>query len=265
LYCFKLKSHPDRLLHEHIAGVWRNAERQWAECSYNFPSCSANDLRKTLQVSALFHDFGKATPWFQKYITNLEGKFTANERCLRQHGLISAFMTFGILIEMIPNNLFLPAVGFLIVRRHHGDLESYQNLLTITEEEYMTCDQQSDCIFYEEYREIVKEYGLADYVNINFLKTVIDAVKTGKFRRFRAAKNLSKGFTIEHYFVTNLLYSLLTNADKTDAIFQTEIILDSPTLTSKDVHNYKTTLADTQARTINQIRNTIYHNVNSAI
>jgi CRISPR-associated endonuclease/helicase Cas3 len=236
-----------------------------SECSCDFPSYSVVDLRKVLKVSSVFHDFGKATPWFQKYITNLGEKYTANERNLRQHGLISAFMTFGILAEIAPNNLFLPAVGFLIVRRHHGDLESYQNLLTITDDEYATCDHQADHIHFEEYQEIVKEYGFTDYVRMDFLKTVIYEVKTGKFRRFREVKRLDRKFTIEHYFIVNLLYSLLTNADKSDAIFHSNVVLDAPVLASKEVNDFRSTLKDDQGRKINNIRDTIFQNINNAI
>jgi len=238
---------------------------RFSECSCDFPSFMADDLKDVLKVSSLFHDFGKATPWFQKYITHLEGKFTADERSLRQHGLISAFMTFGILAEIIRNNLFLPAVGFLIVRRHHGDLESYQNLLTITDDEYEICNRQSDHIYFDEYREIIKEYGFADYVRMDFLKTVINEVKTGKFRRFREVKRLDRKFTIEHYFIVNLLYSLLTNADKSDAIFHFNVELDAPVLASKEVNDFRFTLKDDQERKINNIRDTIFQNVNDAI
>ncbi len=265
MYCFKLKSHPNRLLHEHIAGVWRNAERRFTECSCSFPSLPTDDLKIVLKISSLFHDFGKATPWFQKYITNIEGKFSSEERNLRQHGLISAFMTFGILAELTQDNLFLPTVGFLIVRRHHGDLESYQNILTITDEEYAICDLQSDHIYFEEYREIVKEYGFANYVKMDFLKTVINEVKTGKFRRFREVKRLDRVFTIEHYFIVNLLYSLLINADKTDAIFHSDIALDAPVLTSKKVIDFKYTFKSDKGQKINQIRDTIFKDVDNAV
>jgi len=265
LYCFKLKSHPDRLLHEHIAGVWRNAKMRFAECSCDFPSFSTKDLRKVLEVASIFHDFGKATPWFQKYITHLGGKFTADERALRQHGLISAFMSFGILAEIFQDNLFLPAVGFLIVRRHHGDLESYQNLLTITDDEYEICDRQLDHIYFDEYREITKDYGFSDYVHVDFLKATVNEVKTGKFKLFREVKRLSKKFSIEHYFIVNLLYSFLINADKSDAIFHSIIALDAPVLASKEVHDFRSTLKDNQGRKINIIRDTIFQNVTDAI
>ncbi len=265
MYYFKLKSHPDRLLYEHIGGVWRNAEIRFSECSCKFLSYTTDDLRIVLKVSSLFHDFGKATPWFQKYITNIGGKFTADERNLRQHGLISAFITFGVLAEIFPDNLFLPAAGFLIVRRHHGNLESYQNLLTITDEEYATCDRQSEHIYFEEYQEIIKEFGFAGYVKLEFLKTIFNEVKSGKFRRFRKVKQLDRGFTIEHYFIVNLLYSLLTNADKSDAIFHLNIRLDAPVLASKEVNDFKSTLGNDRGRKINNIRDTVFQNVNNSV
>jgi len=238
---------------------------RFAECSCHFPSFSTSDLKDVLKVSSLFHDFGKATPWFQKYITNLEGKFSANERSLRQHGLISAFMTFGVLAESFRDNLFLPAVGFLIVRRHHGDLESYQNLLTITDDEYEICHRQSDYIDFDEYREIIKDYGLADFVRTDFLKIVLNEVKSGKFRRFGEIKRLDRRFTLEHYFIVNLLYSLLTNADKSDAIFHSDVMLEAPVLASKAVNNFRSTLKDDEEKKINNIREIIFQNVNDAI
>ncbi len=264
-YHFKLKSHPGRLLCEHCRGVWENAQKQLDLCSFNFAPFSQNEIKEVQKIACLLHDFGKATPWFQRYINNLQGQFTSNENSLRQHGLISAFITFGIINEKFPEKIFLSVLGFIIVRKHHGDLESYRNLLTVSDQEYEICNRQLEKIDYSEFREIVRDYELADYINKEFLSQVISEVRTGKFRRFRQAKSLSNTFDINYYFVVNFLYSLLTNADKTDAIFQTVMYRDAPILKSNDVVNFKKTLSQNSDKFINKVREAIFEEVNNTL
>jgi len=146
LFPFKLKSHPDRLLKDHLNSILKIALGRFDHCRFSFPDFSRKDLRKVLEVAALFHDFGKSTTWFQRYVENPESSVSAKERALRRHGLISAFITFGVLADLYPEDSALPAFGFIIVRRHHGNLEAYRNLLTVIESDFDLCRQQSEKI-----------------------------------------------------------------------------------------------------------------------
>jgi len=264
LSSFSLLSHPARLLSDHIHGVWKNADFQFDKTSTDFPSFNRLDLKTVLKIACLFHDFGKSTPWFQRYIRNIEGKYSADDRSLRQHGLISAFMVFGILNSIFPTNLFLPALGFMIVRRHHGNLESFQNFFTITDEEFELCFRQKEKIDYEEYRRIVQPWQVDHFVQKDFIEQTLLEIQSGKLRRFKPVKKLDSTFTLDHYFVVNLLYSLLINSDKRDAIFHAPVSISSAILPSSQVESYQKTLSANSSQ-INAIRNSIFNSTSSSI
>jgi len=265
LYPFKLKSHPNRILSDHITGVTEIALKSFDQGRFRFSGFNTDDLRHVIRTAALFHDFGKASIYFQNYIGNTEKSYTTDQRALQRHGLISALMTFGILADRFPDNLILAVFGFIIVRRHHGDLEAYRNLLTISDEDILLCRKQATNIDYTEYAEIVRVNGYVDYLDHKFLLTFLDEHETGKYRKFRTVKRLNDSFGIEHYFVLDLLYSLLLNADKTDAVFHSAAPDNTAILGSYHVMEYKLGFRRDPSNQIIRIRNDIFQSVNESI
>lgn len=265
MYPFKLKSHPDRLLYEHITGAAGLALEQFDKARFQFSGFNTDDLCSVVQTTALFHDFGKASVYFQKYIGSTDKSYSTDQRVLQRHGLISALITFGILADRFPDNLILAAFGFIIVRRHHGDLEAYRNLLTVSDDDLLLCRKQAVNIDYIEYAEIVRVNGYADYLNDKFLSDFLDKFQNGKYRKFRTVRRLNEGFGIEHYFVLDLLYSLLLNADKTDAVFRGAVSNDAGILGSSHVLDYKSGFRRDPSNPIIRIRNDIFQSVNESV
>jgi CRISPR-associated endonuclease/helicase Cas3 len=264
LFQFRLFSHPDRLLKDHIQGVWENASNKYDQrVTTSFPTFAPGVLRTILQVACLFHDFGKSTPWFQSYIKNLAGKYSAEERYLRRHGLISALMVFGILRNLFPHDLFLAALGFMIVRRHHGNLQSFQDFFTLTDEEFELCSKQIEKIDYQEYAQIVAPWEFDRYVQKDFISQVFIEIKSGSLKRFRPIRALK--LNCDCYFAVNLLYSILLDADKTDAIFHSALDLQSPILESRHVDSFRQNLAQAKTTDINATRNHIFQSIDSSI
>lgn len=251
---FKLKSHPDRLLKEHLEGVHQKALSLFEKIKFTFPSFNRDELREVISIASLYHDFGKASSFFQKYLMNPEKSSTDDERKKRRHGLISAIVTYQILKDKFSCDSILPIFGFIIVRRHHGNLEDYRNLLIISESDLENCMIQSECIDYEEFRDIV-ESSIPN-------KSLIDSFQYEELRKFRRQ---DRNFSTEHYFVLNLLYSILLNADKTDAILKGEKIPESEMLNSETVHLFKRDFDNDPDNPIDVIRENAFQSVENTI
>ncbi len=100
-----LLSHPDKCLKEHLNGV-----RELVKVYFPLKD---EELLALAELSALFHDAGKATECFQRYI---RGEKPA---CPKEHSLLSALL----LLEHLKKSSYHPIkalFGFVAVRRHHS-------------------------------------------------------------------------------------------------------------------------------------------------
>ncbi|MCF7794325.1 MAG: CRISPR-associated helicase Cas3' [Candidatus Cloacimonetes bacterium] len=259
---YKLKSHPDRLVKQHLIGVHQKALALFDSLKFDFPNFNREDLRKVISVTSLFHDFGKATSFFQNYIQNPKVESTEDSRKKRSHGLISALLTFGILKEELLDDLILPLFGLILVRRHHGDLMDFNSLIIFNEKDLENVLIQIDAIDYTEMKSIISECGFNSFVNRDF---IIDTVSYFQPRTPRELKRLCRNFSIEYYFVMNLLYSILLQADKTDAILNDDKLIQSELLRSYDVHKFKNQLDNNVLNPIDIIRKTAFDEVENEI
>lgn len=259
---YKLKSHPDRLLQEHLIGVHHRALSLFDKLKFDFPNFNRHELREVITVASLFHDFGKATNIFQEYLNNPIKPSKPDERKKRSHGLISALLTFGITKEKLPDNLTLQLLGLIIVRRHHGNLKDFNYLLTFNDGDLENAIFQIDNLNFGEYQNIVKSLGYDDFVNKDF---VLQSVRYFQPRTPRQVKRLSRNFTIEHYFVLNLLYSILLQADKTDAILKEGKVSEFKMLRSDDVHYFKSGFDNNPENPIDAIRESAFISIEETI
>jgi CRISPR-associated endonuclease/helicase Cas3/CRISPR-associated endonuclease Cas3-HD len=99
------------LLRKHLTDVGTRA----IELAYNIESSS----RRTLQIAAKLHDFGKITPAFQRYVR--PGYTQNGPSWERHHARLGAFATFYVLGEFGIDNPDRIAAT-LAVARHHGSI-----------------------------------------------------------------------------------------------------------------------------------------------
>ncbi len=237
-----------------MKGVYRIAIKQFDKVKCDFPNFKRDELKEVISVTSLFHDFGKATSFFQEYLENPHKSSNDAERMKRRHGLISAIVTYQIVKRKFLENSILPVFGFIIVRRHHGNLEDYRKLLIISDEDLRNCRIQAEHINYEELQQIVKTYDIS--------KNLFDSFQYGDIRKLRRE---DKKFSTEHYFVLNLLYSILLHADKTDAILNDDSIQESKLMMSKDVCKFKNTFDNNPENPIDAIRENAFQSVENII
>ena len=101
------KSHPDKLLVEHIKGVVKNV-------------CSRTDSLFA-ETAAIFHDLGKMNPNFQ---AKLEGK---KPQGYSNHSLLSAYAFYCMVLadqsrKLSPNDI----IGLIVlITKHHGNLPDF--------------------------------------------------------------------------------------------------------------------------------------------
>lgn len=240
LFPSHLKSHPDRLLNDHLQGVQKKALQLFDSLTFDLPKFNRDDLREVISVASLIHDFGKGTSYFQDYIKNPDNPSTPESRQKRSHGLISAIKAFQVLTEKFGEDSILPVFGFIIVRRHHGNLENYRSLLTITDSDLKNCEIQAN------------DMGFNEFTNF-------------QYRSLRAFRRRDRAFNIEHYFALNLLYSILLQADKTDAILQDDILVQPLSLKSKDVNQFKNGFENDSANPIDNIRENAFSSIEKVI
>lgn len=114
-YSYKLKSHPTQSLYDHITGV-----RDIALKTHKYHTIKP-EIDDFIEVVCMCHDFGKGTTYFQRY---LENDFRGIEK---DHGPISAMFTYWMLPDKWKH------LGFLIVKKHHGDINNASDECRIDE------------------------------------------------------------------------------------------------------------------------------------
>ena len=233
-HSFKLLSHPDKHLIDHLRSVGVIASKTVSDKRLNI--AEANLLRDMAYIIGVTHDFGKATGFFQKYITERD---ETRKRSLKamdttHHGLLSAFFTYSVVKEYLRKaeinggiSEYLPIISFLTVKRHHGNLsnatDEASDVNPVNKDVLMTAEEQIKAIDRTELGEILSM--LLSEGNIK-LKIDIDSIinyilhdimaDIGRKER-RLLLHLNDKDDIYPYFINQFLYSVLIDADKTDA------------------------------------------------
>jgi CRISPR-associated endonuclease/helicase Cas3 len=89
---YQLKSHPNKLLYDHLRSVSLLTERRVEEvCSEISTNISREDLKRVAFIVGATHDIGKGTTFFQRYMLNHE----IVDPLLKSHSLISSYTVRG--------------------------------------------------------------------------------------------------------------------------------------------------------------------------
>ncbi len=258
---YKLLSHPSVLLKEHLE---RTAAIAREIINRNLPGLQMSfNIQKLVQIICLLHDGGKATSYFQEYIKKAgkEGK-TEVESDLKQHGLLSALMTYWVVRELedFRDYPFLPFFSFLVTKHHHGNLDNVFEELSLSqtrlEDQWTILKKQFKALDYQELMEIYKPYGIK-VPQLNEAKKIFTEIYY-EDRTFDLLDELEASGDLSFYLLFKLIYSILIFSDKQEVIFHEHygISFDLP---FDLVDQYKTVaFADSQDSRINQMREEYY-------
>ncbi len=275
-FSFKLRSHPDKLLVDHLRNVGEMCRRTVAESARNLDD--AEILKNVAYIIGATHDLGKATGFFQEYLreTDEKRRRALRSRDVTKHGLLSSLFTYAIVREHLrkrgcemPGTL--PLVSFIAVRRHHGDLTNAldeisaiyaerERVLSVIEEQVSSLDRNECAQIFNAL--------LGGVVEID-LDSLLDHILRDALKDLRGEKplvrNLGRRNDVLPYFVAQLLYSALLDADKTDAGLE-GVDLGRVNIPPDLVDRYREARGFSERRDgINGMRNEIYHDAVSRI
>lgn len=208
------KNAPEKPLKTHLFNVGEHSRRLIESMRLDLTIISQEKLAELAYFIGIFHDFGKATTWFQDYIN---GDRKGDN--LTHHSFISAVVCFHAVREKFDLPIWA-MVAYLLVKRHHSDLE------TLSPHETNNMD-----IAGKQFPDILKnQAGEVEEIYSEAFGDILRLVKSIDLEDFREAldedfeddldaygDDLTDDQKTELFFVVNLLFSVLIDTDKKDA------------------------------------------------
>lgn len=195
-----LYSHPSTTLKEHLL-----ATRDMALYLFDQHNVFA-EYREVLEIATLLHDLGKASSYFQDYLLK---RRKVNQE-LKKHAGISALWAYIYTKKILEKDNKIALLTYLIIKRHHGSIKDYKDNFDV--EDYLL--EINEKIDYQALRSIYQDVLETECFNADFFKQNLPSSSMRSI-----ARKEKKQISIEDYFVINYLFSLLTYADKYNAIF----------------------------------------------
>ncbi len=248
-FSFDLVSHPDRTLAEHLLGCDRVSAQVLTTKYFSDEFFSKTELEHWRKLLVYFHDFGKATDYFQAKILGVmelekvEGFYERQKPYLydfkrdklsqvteelrlddrlSNHALLGAYLLFSNFSH--PD----PVVEYLllrVIRRHHGFLTNFSAdstgnpQLRLTPESIIRLEKQLARFNWRGYNKVLGQAG------ISVQSEIWAALKTDK--RFNSALRIDDVETYlkrkpdyRYFFLQHYLFSLLLSADKGDMMLR---------------------------------------------
>jgi CRISPR-associated endonuclease/helicase Cas3 len=276
---FHLHSHPDKILFKHLSNVGNKSisTSRAKRLSLEKFGIDENTFSRIAFLIGICHDFGKGTKYFQRYLFEPDPAIQRGLKNKKEyhHGLISAIFTYYILKKYIcsqshENDLeFIPTIGYLIVKRHHGNLKDADDEIRelINEDILEILDLQIKSLEISElktvYEHLLDGYDICFDIDVFCEEYRLIANEILKNRR-KFVKSLREEQFTGYYLITLTLYSILINSDKIDAssIDVSNKIDISPELVDK----YKEKKGFHKNDSImNKVRNEIYKEVTESV
>ncbi|MBC7081360.1 MAG: CRISPR-associated endonuclease Cas3'' [Thermoplasmatales archaeon] len=273
LFSFKLKSHPNKLLKNHLENV--------AKLSTDIVNSKYIEdkeiFSKIAYLIGISHDFGKATTFFQKMLNGGEETIYAN------HGFLSSLFGYYLTknhlqkIKRLEELWHIPLIAWIVINKHHGDIknvgEASGEISKLEDDRQMeVCLKQMEDIRENSlkeivaiYSELIKEFKIEDLFQDFFkiFNNLNDAKKFAKEIRHDLIK-LSREEDIKYYFDILFLYSILLDADKLDA--SDTNIPHRIKITKNLIDDYKKIeFSGTEDNDINRVREKAYREVQDSI
>jgi CRISPR-associated endonuclease/helicase Cas3 len=217
-----LISHPseknlkEKPLMDHLRSVAELSQQGLADLSLGLTLINCEQLQRLSFLIGLFHDFGKATPFFQVYIRSREKKADH----LTRHGFLSALVGYFFVEKELHSDLFSYA-AFQVIKNHHGDLEAFdasydRNIKQKVKTARLQLAKSLDS-YYDELRDFYLPYvPHFDKIQHIDMYRMIEIVENSDLL-IEDWLGDDKEKRIELFFITNLLFSLLIDSDKKDA------------------------------------------------
>lgn len=194
------------------------------------------ELHRVCRVIALVHDIGKATGYFQDYLTAAAqppGNRIVSRPKEINHSLFSAICAYYLVKELNLPNQYYPLFAFLATRRHHTDLIDVRDDVIFDDKDRTVLFNQLNSIPAPGFSVLckkLKSQGLPVLLNEemisgwfdNFIKNesreLNGVIRKLRLRRAMRDRNANGNGTVENYILLNFIYSLLLDADKSAVV-----------------------------------------------
>ena len=220
---YQLKSHPpDRLLKDHLQRVAKATQRIVENLLLNnvYTTISHKDLIRTAYIIGACHDVGKGTQFFQTYLLDDKARI---DPYLKSHAMISSLYCSWIILNdptiSTTNREFLALAASIVIQGHHGSLKSRNKYLTnlqYFDENDIFSKQIESFKIHEQEMETITTFDLGIKSFREFCLSWQDHLFN--FRKFIGIlKDIIFEDKMEPYFIINMLFSALLDADNFDA------------------------------------------------
>lgn len=288
-----IKSHPDKFLLDHLKNVGDLSKKILGSKKLSLEGFIDFEILKNISyLIGVTHDFGKSTRFFQEYIN--EEDEHKKEKLIKNkpethHAFISSMFAYYIIREYLKEIIFLekdyykylPIISFLVVKRHHGNLDNADDeTYDINDDKKIEIiRKQIDSIDFVKLHALYSKLFPPNYkINtIYFKENYKEIAKEINTKQKKLIRKLSEEDTLLYYFMTLLLYSILLDSDKIDAsnlgiIGSSNLgIIGRKIIPNNIVDDYKEkkfSTAEKQGKNkskINEIREDIYREVISTV
>jgi len=274
----ELKSHPDKLLFDHLKNVGNLSKIILESKKLNIDKFIDSEILKDIiYLIGITHDFGKATKFFQKYITEEDEKikFKLKNKQETHHAFLSSLFTYYVIKDYLSGKgliekeylKYLPIISFLVVKRHHGNLDNAKDETYFDDNDEEIIKKQINVINFDKldvfYKKLYPNYGTNIGTFKDKYKQITSEINNGIRGQRKLIMELGEESSLFYYFATLLLYSILLDADKTDAANLKST--DRKNIQSAIVDNYKKLKFGKPKNKINRIRENIYSEVISKV
>ncbi|MEA4926817.1 MAG: CRISPR-associated helicase Cas3' [Syntrophomonadaceae bacterium] len=225
--CDKLFSHPEKLLADHLRNVGQTAKNWISSLKLNF-IVNRVILADIACIIGLAHDLGKSTQSFQVYLQldDPEEKLKMKNHPETRHSPMGAFCGYYLVREYLKVQYgegqyadYLPIAALLAIQRHHGDLNSPGEETAKCKTGIITgyINDTDAGLFDELLANILTLVPCLQHCNYNWFEERIDDYDKDMQSVRQLARKLGKERKLDYYFINALFYSLLVDADKSDA------------------------------------------------
>ncbi len=246
-----LYSHPDKLLIKHLNQVASFSKDFITQKRIDFEFISTSELTDMVFITAISHDFGKATKFFQTYLLEEEHPITGP----KNHSLISALLALKISQKYLEktgadsfNTNLLSTFIFTSIKRHHGYLQNYDDELFDLEkksdelvEQVNNIDEESaDELILKMFSTLDISYNFSEFKKYINSKNFIQELQNFYIENFTLGNfpTLTANTKISYFYFHQLLYSVLLLSDKTDVILS-ELKINKTSIDSNLIESYR--------------------------
>ncbi|QTY26840.1 CRISPR-associated helicase Cas3' [Flavobacterium sp. CS20] len=226
-----IESHPGVPLIKHLREVSKNCLNIAKKSKTDF-DLDKEVKEKLLYICGFYHDLGKATSFFQKYLRNPDGEHNS----LKNHSLPSAVFVFYVAQKYLKSRGFgadyvflLSTICLIVVRRHHGNLGNFisevgiDNFKEDLETQFKSIDAKAiQSIIQEGNKHLDNSIDWIDFINWfeegEFSKaTRFELIEFYKLNFQKKWENSKKS---ETYYLFLWMFGTLLFSDKSDVILE---------------------------------------------